>query len=59
MTTQVNKIYMSGDWSKDFLNVAMIALQKNNQVNKFCDHIKISLISHSIKNVARIISKRF
>jgi hypothetical protein len=24
----VNKIYMSGDWAKDFLDVTMIALPK-------------------------------
>ena len=28
MTALVNKIYMSGDWPKDFLDVTMIALPK-------------------------------
>jgi hypothetical protein len=31
MIALTNKIYMSGDWSKDFLYVTMIALPKKNQ----------------------------
>ena len=31
MTALVNKIYMSGDWPKDFLDLTMIALPKKNQ----------------------------
>ena len=31
MTVLVNKIYMRGDWPKDFLDVTMIALPKKNQ----------------------------
>ena len=34
MTALVNKIYMSGDWPKDFLDVTMIALPKKNQAMK-------------------------
>ena len=49
---------MSGDWPKDFLDVAMIALPKKNQAKKCCDHRTISLISHTGKMVARILSKR-
>ena len=32
MAPLVNKIYMRGDWPKDFLDVTMIALPKKNQV---------------------------
>jgi hypothetical protein len=28
MTALINKIYMSGDWPKDFLDIKMIALPK-------------------------------
>ena len=31
LTALVNKIYISGDWPKDFLDVTMIALPKKNQ----------------------------
>ena len=31
MTALFNKIYMSGDWPKDFLDVTMIALRKKNK----------------------------
>ena len=48
MTLLVNKIYMSGDWSKDFPDVKMIALRKENQAKKCRDHRKISLISQGI-----------
>ena len=58
MTALVNKIYMSGDWPKDFLDVTMIALPKKNQAKKCSDHRTISLISHTGKIVARILSKR-
>ena len=34
ITALVNKIYMSGDCPKDFLDVTMISLPKKNQANK-------------------------
>jgi hypothetical protein len=59
MTAMVNKIYMSGDWPNDFLDVKMIALTKKNQAKKYSDNRTISLISHTGKIVARILIKRF
>ena len=56
MTALVNKIYMSGACPKDFLDVTMIA--QKNQAKKCSDHRTISLISHTGKIVARILSKR-
>jgi Reverse transcriptase (RNA-dependent DNA polymerase). len=58
MTALVNKIYISGDWPKDFLDFTMITLSKKNQAKKCSDHRTISLISHTEKIVARILSKR-
>ena len=58
MTALVNKIYMSGNWPKDFFYVTMIALPKKNQAKKCGDHRTISLISHTGKIFARILSKR-
>ena len=49
---------MSGDWPNDFLDVTMIELPKKNQAKKCSDHRTISLISHTGKIVARILSKR-
>ena len=49
---------MSGDWSKDFLDVTMIALPKKNQANKCSDHRTIGVISHTEKIVTRFLSKR-
>ena len=51
----VNKIYMSGDWPKEFVDVRMIALPK--KANKCSDHRTISLISHTAKIFAGILSK--
>ena len=51
MTALVNQIYMSGDWKKDFLDVTMIVLPKNNQAKKCSDHRTISLISYTGKIV--------
>jgi hypothetical protein len=56
MSALVNK--MSGDWPKDFLDCTMIALPKKNQAKKFRGYRRISLISHTRKSVARILSKR-
>ena len=48
---------MSGDWTKDFLYVTMIALSKKNQAKKCSDQRTISLISHTGKIFACILSK--
>ena len=57
MNALFNKIYMTGDWPKDFLDVTMIALPKKIQGKKCSDHRTISLISHTEKIIARILSK--
>ena len=54
MTALVNKIYMSGDWPKDFLDVTMISLAK-----KYSDYRTINLMSHTGKIVAHILSKNW
>ena len=59
MIVQVNKIILSGDWPKYFLDVTMTALPKKNQAKKCNDHKTIfSLISHVGKIVVCILSKR-
>ena len=49
---------MNGDCPKDFLDVTMIALPKKNQSKKCSYHRSNSLISHTEKIVAHILSKR-
>ena len=56
MTALVNKIYVSGDLTKDFLDVTIIALSEINEAKKYSDHRKIR-ISHIAKTVAHILSK--
>ena len=57
-TVLFNKIDIRADWPKDFLDVTIFALPKKNQEKKCSDHRPISLISHTGKIVARILSKR-
>ena len=53
MTALVNKIYMSGDWPKDFLNVTMIALPKKNQEkNAVTTEQLVSF--HTLKRLLRV-----
>jgi Reverse transcriptase (RNA-dependent DNA polymerase). len=53
MTALVNKIYMSG-----FYRCYDECITTVNQANKCSDHRTISLISHTGKIVARILSQR-
>ena len=57
MTALFDKIYVSDDWPKNFLD-AMIALPKKDQTRNRSDHRKNSLILHTGKIVAPILSKR-
>ena len=54
----VNKIYMGRDWSKDLLDVTMIALPKKNRGKKCSDRRTIILISFTGNIVTPILSKR-
>ena len=58
ITKLINKIYETGKWPKDFLNVTMVAIEKKQQAKKCSDFRTISLISHVAKIVARIINRR-
>ena len=50
---------MNGNWPKDFLDVSMIQLPKNNQAKKCSNHRSIILISHTGNIIALILNKRF
>ena len=58
LTKLINRIYDSGEWPNDFLEVTMIPLPKKPNAKKCSDHRTISLISHVSKIVARILTKR-
>ena len=58
LTQLINKIYETGEWPKDFLDVTMVALQKKKQAKKCSDYRTISLISHVAKIVAKILNRR-
>jgi hypothetical protein len=45
----------TGEWPKDFTEVAMISLKKKPQATKCSDHRTVSLITHSAKIVVRIV----
>jgi hypothetical protein len=58
MTKLINTIYDTGEWPKDFTEVTMIALKKRPQATKCSDHCTISLITHTVKIVAKILRRR-
>ena len=47
MKNLINTIYETGQWPKDFTEVAMIALKKKPQATKCSDHRTISLVAHT------------
>jgi len=55
----INTIYETGEWSKNFTEVTMIALKKKPQATKCSDHRTISLIAYTAKILAKILSRRF
>jgi hypothetical protein len=54
----INTIYETGEWSKDFREVTMIALKKKPQATKCSDHRTISLIVHIVKKVEKVLRRR-
>jgi len=51
-------IYETGEWSKNFIKVIVIAPNKKLKATKFIDHKKISLIVHTTKIVTRTLRWR-
>jgi hypothetical protein len=58
MKKLINTIYETGEWSKNFTEVTMMALKKKPQAAKCSDHWTISLIAHTAKIVAKILGRR-
>jgi hypothetical protein len=57
MTQLNNDIYGTGEWPKDFIEVAMIALKRKPKATKCSYHYTVSLIAHTAKTVARILRR--
>jgi len=57
LTKLINTIYETGEWPKDFTEVIMIALKKKTKATKCSDHRTISLIAHTAKIIAKILSR--
>jgi hypothetical protein len=53
----INTIYETGEWPKDFTAVT-IALKKKPQATKCSDNCVISLLTHTAKIVAKILTKK-
>jgi hypothetical protein len=58
MKKLINTIYETGEWSKDFTEDTVIALNKKPQATKCSDHRTISFIAHTAKIVAKILRRR-
>ena len=53
MIKLINTIYETGEWSKDFREVTMVALKKKPQATKCSEHRTISLIARTAKIVTK------
>src|SRR6476469_6842590 len=52
-------MYVKGIWRSDFTRVVMIPLQKKINAVECSDHRTISLISHALKILLKILTNRF
>ena len=52
------QIYEIGEWPRDFIEAAIIALKKEPKAKKFSGHRKISLFVHTAKIVKRILRSK-
>jgi len=57
ITKLINTIYETREWPKDFTEVTMIALKKKPQATKCSEHRTVSLITHTIKILAKILRR--
>jgi len=57
MTKLINNIYETGEWTKEFAEVTMIALKKP-QATTCSDHHTISLFVHTARTLAKLFRRR-
>jgi hypothetical protein len=58
LTQLISNLYETEEWSKDFAEVAKIALKKMSEITKCSDNRTISLIAYTAKIVARVMRRR-
>jgi sorting nexin-29 len=58
MTQMINSMHVTGEWSRYFIEVTLIALKKKPKATKCSDHSTLSIIAHAAKIVARILRRR-
>jgi len=56
MTQLMNNIYETGEWSMDFIEVTVIASQKNPKAAKWSNHgtVAVRITTHELKVVVRV-----
>jgi len=57
MTQLMNNIYETGEWCMDFIEVTVIASQKNPKAAKWSNHstVAVRLTTHESKIVVRVL----
>jgi hypothetical protein len=58
MTQLIHSIYVAGEWLRDSIDVAMTVLKKKTKSKQCGDQRTTSLITHTAKILARILSRR-
>jgi hypothetical protein len=58
MTQPMKNAYGFGEYSKDFIEVTMIALKKKSKATKCSDNFTINLIAHTSKIVASVLRRK-
>ena len=51
-------IYETGEWTKEFTEVTMIALKKKTQATKCSDHRTINLIAYTARIITKILRRK-
>ena len=55
---QQRTIYTTAEWPKDFTKIQITALQNKPEPTKYSDHCRSSLIVHTAKVLARILTRK-
>jgi hypothetical protein len=58
MTQLIHSVYIAGKWLRNLIDVAMTVLKKKTKAKQCSDQRTTSLIAHTAKILARILSRR-
>jgi hypothetical protein len=56
--TLINSIYGTGEWSKDFTEITLIALRNKSQTTKCSDHRTIGLTADTANTLAKTLRSK-